>query len=78
MHLVSCPGVPQRAVVNLGVLVLGDGLLSLFSCVCVVMYLSICGFVHECRCPRPDVLGFFSPEAGVTDDREPPDVGAGN
>lgn len=46
MHPVSCPGVPQRAVVNLGVLVLGDGLLSLFSCVCIVMYLSVCGLVH--------------------------------
>lgn len=46
MHPVSCPGVPQRAVGNLGVLVLGDGLLSLFSCVCIVMYLSVCEFVH--------------------------------
>lgn len=47
MHPVSCPGVPWRAVVNLGLLVLGDGLLSLFVFMCAFSYdWSVCGFVH--------------------------------
>lgn len=45
MYPVSCLGVPWRAVVNLGLLVLGDGLSSVFMC--AFSYdRSVCGFVH--------------------------------